>query len=318
MQGIVAEVLLAEHRIRAHVRETPLDPSPALSHLGDCHALLKLENLQYTGSFKIRGALSALLALDREERAQGVVAASSGNHGTAVAFGLQRLQAKGTIFVPEHASPVKIEAMRRYGADVRYHGIDGLDTELYARDYAARHGMVYLSPYNDPRVIGGQGTIGVEIARQIDHLDAILIAVGGGGLIGGIAAYLKTVFPAMTVIGCQPANSPVMTRSVEADRILDLPSLPTLSDGTAGGIEPGSITFELCRALVDEYLLVSEEEIAAAMRLCLETLHLLIEGAAGVALAGFLQQPSRFRGRRVAIVFCGANISLAALKSVLP
>lgn len=315
---ILAEVLRAERRIRTYVRETPLDYSPALSHLGECHALLKLENQQHTGSFKVRGALNALLARDHAERERGVVAASSGNHGAAIAFGLQRLQAKGVIFVPEHASPVKVEAMRRLGADVRFHGTDGLDTEVHARAYAAHHGMAYLSPYNDRLVIGGQGTIGVEMARQAGHLDAILVAVGGGGLIAGIATYLKVAFPDLTVIGCQPAHSPVMARSIEAGHIVEFPSRPTLSDGTAGGIEPGSITFEACRALVDEFILVAEDEIAAAMRLCMESDHQLVEGAAGVALAGFLRRPARFRGQRVAIVLCGGNISLATLRSILP
>src|SRR5579871_938156 len=207
------EVLRAEQRIRPYIRETPLDHSPALSHLAECHAYLKLENIQHTGSFKVRGALNKLLSLTPEERARGVVAASSGNHGIATAYGLQTLQMKGIVFVPENASPAKVEAIRRHGADARFYGLDCGETELHARRYAEQHGMVYLSPYNDPAVIAGQGTIGVELARQMGHIDAVFVAVGGGGMTAGIATYLRAVSPAVRIIGCSPEHSAVMIAS---------------------------------------------------------------------------------------------------------
>jgi threonine dehydratase len=317
MQAIVEEVLRAEGRIRPHVRETPLAESAALSELGGGRALVKLENLQHTGSFKVRGALNALLALPDEARARGVVAASSGNHGAAVAFGARALGVRALVFVPADASPVKLAAMRRLGAEVRAHGADTLDAEVAARAYAAERGLAYLSPYNDPLVVAGQGTVGVEIARQTECLDALVVAVGGGGLIGGTAAFLRSVWPGLQVIGAQPARSAVMAESICAGAILDLPSEPTLSDGTAGGIEPGAVTFELCRALVDEFVLVSEEEIASAMRLLIESEHMLVEGAAGVAAAAYLKLAGRLRGRTVGVIICGANVSLATLKSIL-
>jgi threonine dehydratase len=317
MQTLVDEILRAESRVRPYIRETPLAESLALSELGGGRALLKLENLQHTGSFKARGALNLLLALPPEERARGVVAASSGNHGVAVAFGARALGAPALVFVPEDASSVKVAAMRRLGAEVRAHGTDTLEAELFARAYAAGRGMAYASPYNDPLVVAGQGTVGVEIARQAERLDAVVVAVGGGGLVAGTAAYLRSVWPGVCVIGAQPAASAVMAESARAGQILDLPSLPTLSDGTAGGIEPGAITFELCRALVDEYVLVSEEEIAAGMRLLLEAEHTLAEGAAGVAVAAYLRAAPDMRGQTVGVVVCGANVSLAALRSVL-
>jgi threonine dehydratase len=219
--------------------------------------------------------------------------------------------------VPENASPVKVEMIRRYGAEVSHHGDDGVITEIHARDYAERHGLVYISPYNDEQIIAGQGTIGVELARQLDQIDAVFVAVGGGGLIGGIAGYLKAVQPGIRVIGCLPENSPVMAVSAKAGQIIEMESRPTLSDGTAGGIEPGAITFELCQELVDDYILVSEEEIKAAMRLFIETQHMLIEGAAGVAVAAYLKAQESFRQKNVVIVICGANISLETLKSIL-
>ncbi len=313
---IHAEVTRAEERIRPYVRETPLVHSPALSQAG-ATAYLKLENIQHTGSFKVRGALNKLLSLTPEQRAQGVVTASSGNHGSGVAYGLKLLGMRGLIYVPDHASPAKVEMIRRLGAEVRHYGDDSVITEAYAREYARERDMVYVSPYNDPQVIGGQGTIAVELARQLKRIDAVFVAVGGGGLIAGIAGYLKALNPGVVVVGCLPANSPVMAESIRAGRIVDMESLPTLSDGTAGGIEPQAITFELCRQLVDDYILVTEDEITAAIRLCVETEHLLIEGAAGVAVAAYQKHAAALRDKQVAIVLCGANISCETLKSIL-
>ena len=317
MMDIVREVLQAEHRIRPYIREIPLEYSFPLSEMTGSRVLLKLENLQYTGSFKVRGAMNALLSLTPQQRAGGVVTASSGNHGIAVAFGLHTLKIDGTIFVPEGTSPAKVAAIHSYGADVRFCGKDSVVTEVYARSYAERHDKVYISPYNDVRVVGGQGTIGVELCRQAEHVDVVLAALGGGGMISGIAAYLKTVFAHAEVIGCSPEHSPVMAKSVQAGQILEMESLPTLSDGTAGGVERDAITFPLCQQLVDDFILVTEEEIRQAMRVCIETQHMLIEGAAGVPLAALLKTPQRFREKTVVVVLCGANLSLETLKTVL-
>lgn len=317
MMDLDIETNQAEQRIRPYIHETPLELALALSQRGQSHVYLKLENLQPTGSFKLRGAMNKLLSLTPEQRAQGIVTASSGNHGAAVAYGLSRLGLQGQIFVPENASPVKVEMIRRFGAEVHAYGDDSGLTELYARDYAGQHGRVYISPYNDEQIIAGQGTIGVELARQLDPIDAVFVTVGGGGLISGIAGYLKAARPGIKVIGCLPENSPVMAASVKAGRIIEMESRPTLSNGSAGGIEPGAITFELCQMWVDDYVLVSEEEIKAAMRLVIETQHMLIEGAAGVAVAAYLKTAERFRAQNVVIVICGANISLETLKSIL-
>jgi threonine dehydratase len=317
MMDIVQEVLQAEHRIRPYIRETPLEYSLPLSEMTGSRVFLKLENLQYTGSFKVRGAMNALLSLTPEQRIRGIVTASSGNHGIAVAFGLHTLKMHGTIFVPEETSSAKVAAIRNYGADIRFWGTDSVVTEVYARSYAAQHDMVYISPYNDERVVGGQGTIGVELCRQIEHVDVVLAALGGGGMISGIASYLKTVFTHAEIIGCSPEHSPVMAKSVLAGQILEMESMPTLSDGTAGGVEQDAITFPLCQQLVDDYILVSEGEIRQAMRLCIETHHMLIEGAAGVPLAALLKTPERFREKTVVVILCGANLSLETLKTIL-
>jgi threonine dehydratase len=246
--NLLSEAIQAEQQIRPYIRETPLEPSLALSQMGQSNIFLKLENFQHTGSFKLRGAMNKLLSLAPEQRGRGIVTASSGNHGAAVAHGLQRLGLKGRIFVPENASPVKVEMIRRYGAEVSHHGDDGVITEIHARDYAERHGLVYISPYNDEQIIAGQGTIGVELARQLDQIDAVFVAVGGGGLIGGIAGYLKAVQPGIRVIGCLPENSPVMAVSAKAGQIIEMESRPTLSDGLPGGSSRGPSPLNCARS----------------------------------------------------------------------
>jgi threonine dehydratase len=312
-----ANAVLAANRIDSYIRETPLDHSPYFSELTGANVYLKLENLQYTGSFKLRGAFNKLLTMSEEERAGGGVAASSGNHGAAIAHAMKELGVTGPIFVPEKTSSTKVDTIRRAGGDVRFFGTDGLDTETHAREYAEQNGMAYLSPYNDLDVIAGQGTCGVEISRQLPAADAVFIAVGGGGLIAGVGAFLKSVNPSISVVSCQPAASPVMTESVKAGTIIDLPSQPTLSDGTAGGIEAGAITFDICRDIADEYLLVSEEQIAAAMRGFIDAHHMLPEGAAGVALAGLLASGDKYRDQNVVVVVCGGNVSRDTLKKVI-
>jgi threonine dehydratase len=177
--------------------------------------------------------------------------------------------------------------------------------------------LTYISPYNDPQVIGGQGTIAVELAQQLDQIDMVFVALGGGGLICGIAGYLKSIQPQVRIIGCSPANSQVMIESVKAGQILDLPSLPTLSDGTAGGVEADSITFDLCRDLVDDYETVSETEIKESLRQYMQVHHMMIEGSAAVALAGCIKQGQRLTGKNVVVILCGANISLETLKGIL-
>ena len=317
VKTLARDIEAASERIAGYVRETPLEVSHPLTMDTGAEVLLKLENLQLTGSFKLRGATNKLLTMPARERSRGVVAASSGNHGAAVAWAARALDVSAEIFVPEGASAVKVDAMRRSSATVHYFGTDGLDTEVHARAYAAAREKTYVSPYNDPAVIAGQGTVGAEIRRQAGAIDLVVVAVGGGGLIGGIAADLKAYFPTVRVVGVQPANSPVMSRSIRAGRIVEMGSLPTLSDGTAGGIEADSITFGLCRALVDDWIEVPEAEIAAAMRHCIEVEHLLVEGAAGVAIAGFRRIASDVEGKRAAIVLCGANISAERLRSIL-
>jgi threonine dehydratase len=229
---------------------------------------------------------------------------------------MQTLGVSGVIFVPEHTSSLKVDAIRGFGGDVRFFGTDGLDTEEHAREFAVENGMTYLSPYNDEAVIAGQGTCGTEIIEQLSTVDVAFIAVGGGGLVSGVGSVLKTNNPVVRIVGCQPLASPVMARSIEAGEIIDMPSEPTLSDGTAGGIEAGSITFTLNQSIVDEYVIVGEHEIAVAMRDYMSVEEDTIEGAAGVAIAGLLARSESVRDKNVVVVVCGGNISEDKLATV--
>ena len=317
VKTIAAAARRAAKRIDGIVAETPLVRSAALSDAVAAEVWLKLENLQHTGSFKLRGASNRLLTLTPEQRAAGCVAASSGNHGAGLAYAMRELGVRGVIFVPEQTSPAKLAATEALGAEVRFFGSDGLDTEQHARRFAAERGMCYVSPYNDAEVIAGQGTCGVELVRQLPDVDAAFIAVGGGGLLSGVGSVLRAHNEDVRLFACQPEASAVMSASVAAGRILDMPSAATLSDGTAGGIEANSITFDLCADLADEFVLVSEEEIAAAMRVYLATHEDVIEGAAGVAIAALLRRREAVHGMRVAVVICGGNVSAATLDAVL-
>jgi threonine dehydratase len=314
---IAQEVLTAERRIRPYIRETILEYSPYYSKLVDADVRFKLENLQHTGSFKLRGAMNKMLSLRWAQRLRGVVTASTGNHGAAVAYGLEKLNATGIVFVPENASPAKVQTIELLGAEVRYFGDDTADTEAHARSFAQKNDLTYIPPYNDPQVIGGQGTIALEISRELKKIDVVFVALGGGGLISGIAAYLKSIHPRVEIIGCSPENSQVMIRSVAAGRIIELPSKPTISDGTAGGIEPGVVTFDLCRNLIDDYETVTEDEIKETLKMFLQTQHMLIEGSAAVAVAAMVKRRDRLAGKNVVVIICGANIGVGMLRTVL-
>ena len=317
MQTIHDEIVRAEKRIRPHVRETWLEYSSWLSTGNASRTVLKLENLQLTGSFKLRGAANKLLCLKNDEKKHGVVTASSGNHAAAIAHMLGELGIEGSIYLPKTASRAKMQKLRAYGTDLKQVGEDCVLAEEAARKEAERSGRVFVSPYNDLQIIAGQGTVGIELGRRMDRIDAVLVPVGGGGLISGIGAYLKHARPDIEIIGCQPANSAVMYESIKAGRILDIPSRPTLSDGTAGGIEAGSVTFDICCGIVDDFILVTEEEISSALRLLVEKHAMLVEGSGALTVAAYLRDAERFRGKSVILIISGRNIGLDQLKQIL-
>ena len=303
-----------------HLPWTPLVDFDAASEAAGGTILVKCEHQQRTGSFKVRGALAKVSVLDEGALARGVVTASTGNHGLGVAYALQASGTRGTICVPHGASPAKLAALARFGnVEILTMGREAAETEGLARELAAERGATFISPYNDPGVIAGQGTIGLEILEQIGdrHVDAVVTAVGGGGLVSGVGSVFRTLRPEVRMVGASPANDAAMAASVRAGAIIDIETSPTLSDGTAGGIEPGSITFPLCQNVVDEWVLVSEDEIAHAMRLAIDTEHTLIEGAAGVALAAGMRYVRDHPGQTAVVVSCGANISADKLVAAL-
>jgi threonine dehydratase len=311
------ETLDAEKRIREHIRETPAEHSLFLSELGSCNVYLKCENLQLTGSFKLRGAVNKILSLSEEEKERGLMTASSGNHGAAFSWALKRFGLRGSIVLPEITAPTKIDSLLLYGAAIIKFGDDCIKAERHARQTAEKQGLTYIPPYNDPQIIGGQGTIGIELTRQVPGIDCVLVPVGGGGLIAGIAGYLKSENENIAIIGCQPKNSAVMYESIKAGRILDLESKPTISDGSAGGIEQDSITFPICQELVDDFILLTEDEIISALKIILEKHYLLIEGAAVLSVAAFIKQKKRFQGKNIVLILSGSKISIDTLKEIL-
>jgi len=310
-------VVEARTRITPHIRLTECRHSEALSRAADAEVYLKLENRQISGSFKLRGVMNKLLSLTSNERNQRLVAASTGNHGAAFAHAVGEFGLDGLLFLPSNAAATKLRAIEASGLPFELVGDDCVETESHARNYSAAHGCVWVSPYNDPAIVAGQGTIAPELAEQVEAIDAVLVPVGGGGLVSGIAAYLEDVEPTIEIIGCQPKTSAVMYESVKAGKIVEMESLPTLSDATAGGIEKGSITFDLCRRFVDRYELVSEDEIAAAIRFVHTNEDMVIEGGAALPVAVMLRRPPELEGKKVVLLITGSKIDEAVLDGIL-
>jgi threonine dehydratase len=311
------EVIKAYNRSKSYIRKTPLEHSPYLSNLIDGNVYLKLDNIQKTGSFKFRGAVSKMTSISATEKEKGVVTASTGNHGAACSLAMSLLGIDGKIVVPTIVHKNKVNNILNLGGKVEYHGDDCLIAEERAQEISKTTGATYISPYNDPAIICGQGTMGYEIDQDLKNIDSVFVSVGGGGLISGVGGYLKSVQKNVKMVAVSPKNSCVMYESIKAEKQLDLPSDPTLSDGTAGGVEMGSITFELCQRIIDEFILVTEDEIADGIRIGVEKHHQLIEGAAGAAIAGFMKLKDKLNGQTVVIVMCGGNISSEVLKSIL-
>jgi len=303
------EIRRAEARIRESARETPLVHSQPLSDELGCDVLLKCEHLQETGSFKVRGALNKVLSLREAGELPPIVAASTGNHGAAVAFAARAVDSRATVYVPTNANPRKLELMRELDAEIRMHGADCLESEQEARRWSREVGACYVSPYNDPEIVAGQGTLALEILRHEPELAAIFVALGGGGLLSGVSIAMRASSPKTRIFGCSPEPSAVMVRSVAAGRILEIPSYPTLSDGTAGGVERDSITFPILQELVSDFVIVPEPRTRRAFQDYLARNEEPIEGAAAMTLAACRMQAEEFRGGRVAVVLCGGNVT---------
>ena len=311
-----AAVRSAEARARPHLLTTPVVPAAGLSAELGSPVVLKCENLQHTGSFKARGALSKLLSLDAGELDRGVITASTGNHGAAVAYAGTIVGVEPVVVVPEGANPSKLAAIERLGGRVEVLGTDSVESEIGARRLAQEGSLTFVSPYNDLDVIGGQGTLGLELLGQVRDLAAVFVAVGGGGLASGVAGIIKAVAPRTAIIGCSPAASAVMYHSLRAGHVLELPSEPTLSDGTAGGVEQGAITFGILEALLDDFVTVEEDDIRRAFLDLIEVEHQLVEGSAAMAYAAARAHATRVSGT-TAVILCGGNVGTQKLRGIL-
>jgi len=310
----IEDIREAATLIRGRVVETPCVASRSLSSKTGAEVFLKLENLQFTGSFKDRGALVRLSALSPEERRRGVIAMSAGNHAQAVAYHARELGIPAVIVMPRLTPNVKTQRTRDLGAEVVLHGDSVAEAGERARGIAAERGLVFVHPYDDPLIIAGQGTIGLEMLADAPDLQAILVPVGGGGLVAGIATAVKALRPDIRVIGVETRRYPSMLRAIEGTAAELGPY--TIAEGIAIK-QPGSLTLPIVRRCVDEILLVDEAEIEEAVLLLLEEEKTVAEGAGAVTLAALLRYPEPFCGMRVGLVVSGGNIDLPVLSSVI-
>ena len=313
------DVLAARERLRDQVYYSPCARSEMLSKLTGQQVYLKLENLQMTGSFKERGALNRLSLLTREEAARGVVAASAGNHAQGVAHHATRLGIRSIIVMPLATPLVKVTATREFGAEVVLHGANYDEAYVEARRLCESEGMVFVHPFDDPAVMAGQGTIALEMMEQIAGLEAVIVPIGGGGLIGGIACAIKETNPNIRVIGVETARLPSMIDAIAAHHPVTIDASTTIADGIAVR-RAGTITYPVVEKYVDEIVTVEEDEIASAILVLLEREKTLAEGAGAAALAALLQGKtslSNRKGVRVGVLVCGGNIDVTLLARII-
>lgn len=312
------DVSAARERIARIAVETPILDSPELSDCTGAHVWLKLENLQVTGSFKVRGAANKMLTLSKAEAERGVVTCSSGNHGRAVAYVADLLDITAVVCVPEWVDPTKLEAIRRHGAETVLHGMTYDEAEEESLAIQKERGLVYVHPFDDRHVVAGQGTIGLELLEQLPLLDTAVVPLSGGGLISGIALALKRERPELRVVGVSAVNARVMHESLDAGRPISFPEEDTIASALSGGIGlDNRYTFQLVRDLVDEYLLVSEKEIRDAMAFAATEHKVLVEGGGAVGIAALLSKKFTGVGENVAVIVSGGNIEARLLARLI-
>ncbi len=309
-----SDIEAAADRLAGHILDTPCVESRTLSQLTGCRVFLKFENLQYTASFKERGACNKLAQLDADERARGVIAMSAGNHAQGVAYHAQRLGLRAVIVMPRFTPGVKVERTRGFGAEVVLHGDTLEAARSHARDLAEQQGLVFVHPYDDADIVAGQGTVALEMLRAQPDLDTLVVAVGGGGLISGMATAAKALRPGIEVIGVQTERFPAMYNAIKGTHLPQGSS--TIAEGIAVGT-PGELTQAIIRHLVDDMVLVDEGDIEQAIVMLLEIEKTLVEGAGAAGLAALLKHPQRFAGKRVGLVLCGGNIDPMLLASII-
>ena len=310
-----AELKLAAERLKGTARHTEIIPSPVLSEMTGHEILLKPENLQVTGSFKIRGAYNKIASLTEEQIAHGIVTASAGNHAQGVAYAARERGAKATICMPQITPPLKVDATKAYGADVVLYGDVFDESAAHAAELADKEGMIYVPPFDDYEVICGQGTIGLEILEQLPEVEQVVVPIGGGGLISGVAFAIKQLKPSCKVIGVQAGVVASMYASRQAGKVTTVPDAATLADGIHV-LTPGSLTFEMCQKYVDEIVTVSEDEIAAAILALLEVQKTVAEGAGATPVAACMSGKVDTTKKTVCVV-SGGNVDVTTLSRVI-
>jgi len=307
----------AAQRIGGVVTNTPYAYAPYLSEVSGCEVYLKKENLQLTGAFKIRGAYNKIASLSEEERSRGVVAASAGNHAQGVAYSAARFGIKAVIVMPESTPLTKVDGVRHYGAEVILAGTNYDEAYTHAVAYGKDHGLIFVHPFEDDEVIAGQGTIGLDILSYDDTIDAVIVPVGGGGLISGIAAAVKQIAPEVEVIGVSAAGAPAMRESFEAKKPIDTTSVRTIADGIAVR-DTSAKTLGFILESVDRFISVDDEEIANAILFLLEKQKLSVEGAGAVGVAALLHHKlPHLEGKKVAVVLSGGNVDVTLLSVII-
>jgi threonine dehydratase len=304
----------AAERLNGQVLDTPCVESRTLSQLTGCQVFLKFENLQYTASFKERGACNKLSQLSADERARGVIAMSAGNHAQGVAYHAQRLGIRAVIVMPRFTPGVKVERTRGFGAEVVLHGDTLEEARAHAYGLAEQQGLVFVHPYDDEAIVAGQGTVALEMLRAQPDIDTLVIAIGGGGLIAGMATAARAIRPDIRIVGVQTERFPAMYNAIKGTHLPQGSS--TIAEGIAVGT-PGVIPQAIIRDKVDDLLLVDEGDIEQAIVMLLEIEKTLVEGAGAAGLAAVLKHPERFAGRKVGLVLCGGNIDPMLLASII-
>ncbi|GMB01380.1 threonine ammonia-lyase [Pelosinus sp. IPA-1] len=315
-QGIgLADVKKAHHAMYDVIHHTPLDKSVTFSNMAGCDVYLKLENLQKTGSFKLRGAYNKIHSLTPEERAKGVIAASAGNHAQGVAYAARMMEARATIVMPEVAPLAKIIATRGYGAEVLLSGTVYDDAFHRAQELEQENGQTFIHAFNDYQVIAGQGTVGIEILEELEDVSAIVVPIGGGGLIAGIALAVKELAPHVKIYGVQAQGAPAMYMSKYAHTLKSTPDAVTIADGIAVKA-PGDLTFPIVDHYVDDIVVVDDEATAGTILMLLERAKLMVEGSGAIALAAILNHKIPAKGKVVSVV-SGGNIDVNFISRII-
>jgi len=314
----LGNIYQAKKRITPYIRRTPLVESQDLKTITDANVHLKLENLQVTGSFKIRGASNKISNLSAEDKERGVIAVSSGNHGRAVSYIASLVGVNSTICVAKTVPDNKCQAIRALGAELVIVGENADEAMVYADKLQMERGMTMVHPFDDLEIIAGQGTIGLELIEDFPEIDTVIVPLSGGGLMSGVAFSVKSIMPSVHIVGVSMERGPAMVASLKAGRVVNIIEEPTLANALAGGLnKDNKYTLPMVKQYVDETVLVSEKEIAEALWFCLNKHHIVVEGGAVVGVAALLSKKVNRLGKNIAIVLSGSNIPMVVLKKII-